>query len=334
MTYYSRCLPQRHWSARPTPLITVLGALGAGAALYLFLPDPSRGAPTLDHVPLSSQHFTKTRVISNEESGPHTKLLKIAIAPDLLPPRDLFDPIWSVYIKDDDIQVERPYTPLQSVDENGHMLFWIKKYPKGEVGRWLHSKLAGDEIELRGPINTWKWERDSWDEVVMISGGTGITPFVQLFHNVISKPTKSPNTRFTLIHSSRVPGELPPPIVLEPLTAFAAENSEKFKIHVFVDAQDGSNSPLPILHINTGRITGFALERCLRSEQVPGSWWRKLFHKNTSEDKRPRRTLFLVCGPEPMIGAIAGPYGRNFSQGAIGGILGRMGIASENVYKL
>ena len=35
-----------------------------------------------------------------------------------------------------------------------------------------------------------------------------------------------------------------------------------------------------------------------------------------------------------MIGAIAGPYGRNFSQGPIGGILGRMGIASDHVYKL
>ena len=142
--------------------------LGSGAALYLFLPDPSRSAPTLDHVSLSSRHFTPTRVISNEESGPHTKLLKIAIVPDLLPPRDSFDPIWSVFIKDDDIQVERPYTPLLGVDENGHMLFWIKKYPKGEVGRWLHSKNTGEAIELRGPIKTWIWERGSWDEVVMV----------------------------------------------------------------------------------------------------------------------------------------------------------------------
>jgi cytochrome-b5 reductase len=63
-----------------------------------------------------------------------------------------------------------------------------------------------------------------------------------------------------------------------------------------VDAQDGSKFPLPI---NTGRITNSAFERCLRSEQMPGSWWRKLFYKNVSEDERPRRTLFLVCGPEP-----------------------------------
>ena len=299
---------------RPTrlrnPLISAFVVLGAGTALYLF-----RGAPVLDHAFLSYQHFSPTRVISTEESGPHTKLLKIAIAPDVLPSRDLFDPIWSVYIKDDDIQVERPYTPLRGVDEEGHMVFWIKQYPKGEVGRWLHSKKTGDEIELRGPIKTWTWKQGSWDEVVMvsvlpflkilnlktfeISGGTGITPFVQLFHNVISQPSKSPNTRFTLIHSSRVPEELPPSAVLEPLTAFAAENPEKFKVHVFVDTQDGSNLPVPIPHINTGRITDSALERCLRSEQMPGSWWRKLFHKNVSEDERPRRTLFLVCGPEP-----------------------------------
>lgn len=317
MNTYSSRVFSRSLSANPrrpstlrNPLISAFVVLGIGTALYYF-----RGTTIVHHTSLSYQHFTPTRIISTEESGPHTKLIKIAIAPDLLPPRDLFDPIWSVYIKDDDIQVERPYTPLRGVDENGHMLFWIKKYPEGEVGRWLHSKNTDDKIELRGPIKTWTWKQDSWDEVVMvcvlpslkifnlkafeISGGTGITPFVQLFHNVISQPTKSPNTRFTLIHSSRVPAELPPPAVLEPLTAFAAENLQKFKIHVFVDAQDGSKFPVPIPHINTGRITDSALERCLRSEQMPGLWWRRLFHKNLSEDERPRRTLFLVCGPEP-----------------------------------
>lgn len=35
-----------------------------------------------------------------------------------------------------------------------------------------------------------------------------------------------------------------------------------------------------------------------------------------------------------MIGAIAGPYGRNFSQGTVAGILGKMEITSDCVYKL
>jgi hypothetical protein len=49
------------------------------------------------------------------------------------------------------------------------MQFWIKKYPHGEVGRWIHSKKVGDDIEIRGPLTTWPWKDDAWDEVVMVS---------------------------------------------------------------------------------------------------------------------------------------------------------------------
>jgi cytochrome-b5 reductase len=35
-----------------------------------------------------------------------------------------------------------------------------------------------------------------------------------------------------------------------------------------------------------------------------------------------------------MINAIAGPYGRNMSQGVVGGILADLGIKSNEVYKL
>lgn len=79
-----------------------------------------------------------------------------------------FEPIWSVYIKDDDIQVERPFTPLEGVNSEGQMRFWVKKYESGEVGRWLHSKKAGETIEIRGPLKTWSWRADEWDEIIMV----------------------------------------------------------------------------------------------------------------------------------------------------------------------
>ncbi|KAG6873738.1 hypothetical protein C0995_011557 [Termitomyces sp. Mi166 len=154
-------------------------AVGAGVALglsfYLFYPDPSRSAPTSTTNPLSPSHFTPSKVSMNEPSGPDTKLLELVVPPELLPGSAAsdssgspFTPIWSIYIKDDDIQVERPYTPLEGVDEDGRMLFWIKKYPKGEVGRWLHSKTSGETIELRGPLRTWPWREGEWDEIVMV----------------------------------------------------------------------------------------------------------------------------------------------------------------------
>ena len=144
----------------------------AGLSFYFVLPDPSRSAPTLKRDPLSPRHFTPTTVIENDEAGPDTKLLRLAVKPEILKATDPegLKAIWSVFIKDDDIQVERPYTPLYGIDEHGHMVFWIKKYPKGEVGRWLHAKQAGQTIELRAPLATWKWQDNTWDEVVMVSG--------------------------------------------------------------------------------------------------------------------------------------------------------------------
>ncbi|CAA7260215.1 unnamed protein product [Cyclocybe aegerita] len=316
----------------------MLLAFSAGFSVYFFLEDPARGAPTLEHASLSPKHFTPTKVISNEDSGSNTKLLELRLPKLLLPkdnPEEIFAPIWSVFIKDDDIQVERPYTPLNGVDDDGRMLFWIKEYPSGEVGRWLHLKKSEDCVEIRGPLKTWMWKEDTWDDVVMISGGTGITPFVQLFNNHISRNPPS-NTRFTLLHSSRTPAELPPPTLLNPLSQFAAKHPDRFRFHVFVDEQDGSKASAIVPPLNTGRISEASLKKCLSTGEESSSWWTRLFSK--PQEAPPRRILFLVCGPEPntqrMIGAIAGPYGRNFSQGPVGGILAKLGYNADQVYKL
>lgn len=162
----------RHTRSRTALTLALAFGTCAGASLYLFYPDVSRSAPTLTNLPLSPSHFTPATIVSSESCGPGTKLLQLVVPPNLLPRYNAsnpsFDPIWSVFIKDDDIQVERPYTPLQGIDELGRLLFWIKKYPNGEVGRWLHSKAVGDQVELRGPLNTWSWKEDEWDEIIMV----------------------------------------------------------------------------------------------------------------------------------------------------------------------
>jgi cytochrome-b5 reductase len=156
---------------RALTLVLAFGTV-AGTSCYLFYPDVSRSAPTSTKLPLSPSHFTPATIVSSESCGPDSKLIQLVVSSNLLPPsvasNPSFAPIWSVFIKDDDIQVERPYTPLQGIDEQGRMLFWIKKYPKGEVGRWLHSKVVGDQVEIRGPLKTWSWKDDEWDEIVLV----------------------------------------------------------------------------------------------------------------------------------------------------------------------
>ncbi|KAJ3723284.1 hypothetical protein C8R42DRAFT_579682 [Lentinula raphanica] len=311
-------------------------SFGALVSYYFFSPDPSRGAPTSKHEKLSPSHFTPCTITSSEPCGPNARLITLTVPTKFLPAstEKRFSAIWSVFVKDDDIQVERPYTPLEGVDDEGRMRFWIKKYPHGEVSRWLHSKRVGDEVEIRGPMQTWLWQDDStWDEVVMLSGGTGFAPFYQLFHDIISQGV-SPETRFTLIHSSRSPSELPPSSIMLALHSFASGNPARFRFRVFVDKLelDATGEKEDKLQLHVGRINKDALMSSIQEENSSSSW-RIWPFKKSDNSHNLRKTLFLVCGPEPMIAALSGPYGRNFSQGPVGGVLKELGATSEQVYK-
>ena len=169
-----RLLSAGRWPARKCALvkssIAIIGVSSAIAAAYFLLPDPSRSLPTHTEKLLSPSHFTPVTLVRSVQTSPDTKLFTLSVPPELIPQdSQQFAPIWSVFIKDDDIQVERPYTPLQGVDENGHMLFWIKKYDRGEVGRWLHSKQSGSSVEIRGPLKTWTWKDGTWDDIIMVT---------------------------------------------------------------------------------------------------------------------------------------------------------------------
>lgn len=144
--------------------VLLLSSASVAATTYYFLSDRA------DILPLNPSRFTPTTLIESEDVASNTKLLTLSVPPELLPhDPGAFAPIWSIFIKDSDIQVERPYTPLEGIDENGHMKFWVKKYERGEVGRWLHSRQVGDSIEIRGPVKTWPrlWQDGHWDEVVL-----------------------------------------------------------------------------------------------------------------------------------------------------------------------
>ena len=144
---------------------------GVLVSSYFFWPSKYRGRATFSHQPLSPSHFTPVTVTEKSQAGPDLAVLTLSIPPDSRPSDEnapVFDPIWSIFIKDDDIQVERPYTPLFGIGENGAIKLWVKRYSRGEVGRWLHSRQAGDTIEIRGPLKTVPFPKGRWDEVVMV----------------------------------------------------------------------------------------------------------------------------------------------------------------------
>jgi len=318
---------------------------GVLVSSYFFWPSKYRGRATFSHQPLSPSYFIPVTVTEKSQAGPDLAVLTLSIPPDSHPSDEnvpIFDPIWSIFIKDDDIQVERPYTPLFGIGENGVIKLWVKKYPKGEVGRWLHSKQAGDTIEIRGPLRTVPFPKGRWDEVVMISGGTGFSPFHQLLFRHLLQGNVGASTRFTLLHASRSPEELPPLPLLQPLIDFAEAHPAYLRLRLFVDGPSGAPAPESIAkHLKVGRIEKSSIAHALKIPDESLSWsswisnlWTRGQPKVGDGDVRRKNVLVLVCGPEPMIAAIAGPYGKNYSQGKVGGVLAELGFKAGQVWKL
>ncbi|KAF2203031.1 hypothetical protein GQ43DRAFT_439216 [Delitschia confertaspora ATCC 74209] len=100
--------------------------------------------------------------------------------------------VWSVQVKQPQLQIARAYTPLPSLSAEGldskngeegespqDLRFLIRKEHGGEVSNYLHNLPAQSTIELRGPNHECEIP-DDIKEVVFLAGGTGIAPAMQV----------------------------------------------------------------------------------------------------------------------------------------------------------
>lgn len=146
----------------------LLSSILSAAYYYLSLPS------TPDQ--LSPNHFTGLQVTSITQLTPETSLFKFALPPSLLPPpatpggRGNGAPIQSIYLMQPDLQIQRPYTPLSTLpfEEGGEIELVVKRYPDGEVSRWMHRLRVGEEVKMRGPIFTHELKDEGVDEVVFV----------------------------------------------------------------------------------------------------------------------------------------------------------------------
>lgn len=105
--------------------------------------------------------------------------------------------------------VVRTYTPIAGSLRNGFEIS-VKIYPRGQFTSWLEKNAVPGKLtlEVRGPLGTnllCPARPDGcWDRVMMIAGGTGVTPCLQMIQWTIAK----------IREGSRPPGKLQPSIYL------------------------------------------------------------------------------------------------------------------------
>jgi len=174
----------------------------------------------------------------------------------------------------DGYRAQRSYS-VASAPEDGRLVLTVDRLDDGEVSTYLTDELvAGDRLELRGPIGGWfVWEAKDGGPLLLVAGGSGVVPLMAMIRHRSSVGSDVP-TR--LVYSSRSYEEI---IYREELEGLAA--------------QDDS---LEVFHTLTRS----------RPEGWEG-YGRRIDARMLSEVAWPpeESPVAFVCGPTPLVEAAA-----------------------------
>ncbi|KAL2913004.1 hypothetical protein HK105_207459 [Polyrhizophydium stewartii] len=289
-------------------------AVGALVATNVFMLSDVKKTPK--PVEASPTAFREAPVVSvARESGDTCRLRVAAKVANAMPPNT---GIFHVIVKDDSCQIARPYSPI-SHSEN-HIELLVKRYELGTVSRHIHSLAPGDKMHIRGPLLTLPYKQNLVERMGMIAGGTGIAPMLQLINRILDDPLDL--THISLVYASRTPEDI---IAKADLDRLQQAHPEQLSITYLADRPSAAAVPQDV-HI--GPISASVLAKALPAPT----------RTDPQARQKPERAKFplavLVCGPEGMITAVAGPRIAEDVPGPLGGILKEMGYADQQVVKL
>ena len=186
--------PQRR--RREWPLNLTFFCLGAASYMcYL-------SYSTNDTSTLNPKTFTPYTVLSRTPISPTSSIFTLHPCTTDSSTSSPFSPsqrpgIWSVQLKQPQLQIARAYTPLPPLlppsspshspnDGDGDINLLIRREHLGEVSTYLHDLSLGATVEVRGPKQELEFPNDVSD-VVFVVGGTGVAPALQAAWRLLHK---------------------------------------------------------------------------------------------------------------------------------------------------
>eukprot|EP00529_Nitzschia_sp_RCC80_P029819 CAMPEP_0113518708 /NCGR_PEP_ID=MMETSP0014_2-20120614/43100_1 /TAXON_ID=2857 /ORGANISM="Nitzschia sp." /LENGTH=307 /DNA_ID=CAMNT_0000416317 /DNA_START=90 /DNA_END=1013 /DNA_ORIENTATION=- /assembly_acc=CAM_ASM_000159 len=196
-------------------------------------------------------------------------------------------------------QVMRSYTPTSDNSSVGEVSLVIKVYKKnvhpkfpdgGKMSQHLDSLKIGDTIDIKGPkghmeylgnggkfwvkpIGKPKSDRQS-TQYIMIAGGTGITPMLQVLNYMFRNPGTDSQVKVNLLYANQTEDDI---LVRDELEGLAKEFPDRFKLHYTLDR------PPKVWAYSAGFISKEMLQEYM------------LFNGSSKD------TQVFMCGPPPMI---------------------------------
>lgn len=224
--------------------------------------------------------------------------------------------------------VIRPYTPISTNALVGYMDLLVKNYQdQGTMSKFLHDIEIGStsisfkhvsfNVKIQAPFRQ--------RHIIMLAGGTGITPMIQALHSILGVVARSTlvhplrNNQYpkvTLLYGSQHSQDILARSLLED---WASKYPQQFQV-VHVLSQEPKDSAWSGRH---GTISRELLQEYIPPPSVLGA------EGNVDVDDK-EDVIIMVCGPPSMYQALCGP---RQEMDKISGILGEMGYSARQVYK-
>jgi len=339
---------------RPGPAI-VLGTSALGGAAYRYL----RPADHAD-ASLNPHSFTAYTLVDKQPVSSTSAIFTLrnrngAPEPDSV--RDVKKrSVWSVQIKQPQLQIARAYTPLPpsshshgtTHDEPSDIRLLIRQEAGGEVSTYLHRLTENSTIELRGPNTEFELPPDI-KEVMFLAGGTGIAPAMQIAQ-AMGRRTGS---KMHILWANRRREECVGGISDDKTLYMSAQSrrgwwqsllgySEPPVQNMLVDEHIGEGKGVIVTELDAlkerskAATRGLSVQYYVDEEKIsiqPSELERRIACASDEAGSR----LILVSGPAGFIEYWAGKKrweGGREAQGPLGGVLGKMDLKDWKVFKL
>lgn len=193
-----------------------------------------------------------------------------------------------------DLSVTRPYTPIKYQDNQ--LFFKIKIYPNGNFGNYFKTLNPNDYIYTTDFMAVKNFDLSD-KNILMIAGGTGITPIYQ----IMNKHIKSKNVNFLLLNLNKRKEDI---FMIEDLKKF--EEYQNFEIHNILSREKIAN-----LDHNT-KLDKDRLNEIIKDKNI---------------------NFVFICGPRSLMQEFSGIKISRFDQGKLTGILKELGFSENKVFK-
>ena len=165
-------------------------------------------------------------------------------------------------------QAIRSYSICTSPLKTDHIEITPKRMENGYASVYLHERAkVGLMVQARGPSGKFYFDEQHHAEVVLIAGGSGITPMIAMLRYIEDRAL---STRVTLIYCVRTPEDI---IFRQELTRLSRSLSH-FRCVVMVSTPDAAWTG------NTGRLSEVFLRQQVPDFGIP---------------------TFFLCGPKPFM---------------------------------